>query len=343
MNELDEKWKNYQEFQNKIDMELDLVNVLSYTDTNADTQTAYFKKINPLCLKKLDFPIVKITHLNSSQLELIRETGIVLYYEYEKKIFLVDKLLFQSFIDLFGMTKATAKQSFWRDLHLADLFNEYGGSVTATYRMCDGYRTIMAFHSRDLQTLESKGINVCTLAHRIMQDKDAEIKSCAYTKTKFSVELDLHDVVDSWKKTLIIRDDCVGRESLTVYIAYRKEDAVVFVDELKKSHRVKTNFENVISEIYKLIEESTFSTSNINYKTIVKAVHSLVGKRRMADFNMTIAKKLEESDCVISDPENTNKKIISPGGLLEIVASVNSSQYGNQENEFRRSLGRLCK
>lgn len=342
MSELDDKWKKYQDFQRKIEMELDLVNVLSWIDTNADTQTAYFKKIDPLCLKKLDFPIVKITHLSSSQLELIRENGIALYYQ--KRFYLVDKLLFQSFIDLFGMTKATAKQSFWRDLHLADMFNEYGGPVTATYRMCEGSRTIMAFHSRDLQTLESKGINVCTLAHRIMQDKDAEIKGCFYTKTKFSVELDLHDVVDSWKKTLIIRDDCVGRESLTVYIAYRKEDAVVFVDELKKSHRVKTTFENVIYEIYKLIEESTFSTSNINYKSIMSAVHSLVGKRRMADFNMVIAKKLQEIGCVIDpDPENTNKRIISPEGLLEIVASVNSSQYGNQENEFRRRLGRLCK
>lgn len=339
MKNLKEEWECYQQCQKKLELELDQVKILSWLDSI--DSTAFFRVINPITMKNMEYPRVKVSNLSPAQLELIKDSGIALHYE--KKILLVDKLLFKSFVDLFGLTKATARPSFWRDLHLADMFNEYGGSVIASYGWCDNRRTIMAFHSRDLQTM---GITAYSLALGVMERFGADLINCFHSKTKFQVELDLHaSEEDSWKKTIIIRDDCIGRESLTVLVAYRKSDALVYLNELKKSHRSKVTVDSVLDDIQELLTECSFTVAKVTYSKVLTAVKPIIGKRRMSDFHVLISKHLQELGCCLEkkDKNEIEKRTVSPGQLLEIAASATAAQYGNQENEFRFRLGMLCK
>lgn len=347
MIELKKEWEEYQKNQNqKMELPLDQVKILSWVDSKGDT--AIFREIDPLCMDidAMKYPKTKLSGLTPAQLELISVSGIALYTE--KKVFLVDKLLFRSFVDLFGFTRLVSNPSIWRDLFLADLFHEQGESVTATYRWCDNRRVIMAFHKRDLQAV---GINIYSLATEVIRKFNAELIGCVSHKTKFQVELALHEHKDSWRKTLVLRDDCIGRESLTVVLAYRHGESLVYMKEIKKSHRIKVDMENILDEIEKMISESSFSAENVSYNRMMTAAKSVLGKKKFQEFILLFSKQLQELGCCIMPDSSVEtltenncieKPVATPMQLLEIAASVTASQLGDQENDFRFRLGTLC-
>lgn len=337
--DFESNWMSFQKYQKKNELELDQVDILSVTEMKGDM--AFCRVIDPKKIRYFDFSDLclakalsecKITNLTSVQKEMLDKTRLIL--RYDGKNYLADPLLFKSFTDLFGITKMAAGQSIWRDLHLAYLFSEQH-MVTVSYGWIENHRTVMAFHSRNLQ---SSGISIYSIAKKIVEEMQAEVFGSSFSKTKIQAEILLNDFADDgWQKTVILRDDSIGRESFTVIVGFRSGHSLVYCEELRKNHREKVPVDKVYSDIEALIRNTRFQIPEehrISIQSIINLLSPVLGKKRTGIMKAYLSRRLDDS----GEPD--------AGKLLKIAAAATAEDYGALESNeiaFRFRLGRLCK
>lgn len=275
-------------------------------------------------IDKYDYQKASIKDLPSWAIVMIKKTGIA--FLYHKKIMLADKILLKYFDDYFGISHNAAQPSIWRDMHLAHLFRERA-FANAVFRNREGYKILIALHSTKLDGIET---DVREIVLYYLNEKKVEIYEFSYDEIHFEVEILFPMIVkNNWILSLTIRDSNIGRESLTFYSGWRKQNGLIYIDELKVGHRKAVKMFDIIMEVNRLIKntEDAFRLPVfIDANDIKNSLKHVLGKAKTKRFDKYLVEICTEED------------------LLCMAASyIDEAFYDRQLIEFRSSLGVFLK
>lgn len=261
----------------------------------------------------------KLSDLPGWAIRMLSITGFA--FRIEKKLYLVDELTFRSLNDLFGWTRNASEPSIWRDFHLAQLFKERDYAYLL-YTKKDKYRVVSAIHKTALDKISG---DLYQVAEHYLEE-GAEVVDFFYNDIRFQVEIALPREKNGWKQELVIRDSCVGRESLTFINAWRKEDALIYTGVLKQKHRSETSLEELIPDINELINScyKKMEVTGLSPKEILQEASSYVGIRKKNALSCFMGQFFP-----MDDPERA----------LVAVASFKGVGNETQEITYRKGLG----
>lgn len=322
MNEFKTAWEDYNKSSYKKKVLLDQVNILSVR--KIEDGVVYFHEISPMMLKgypyKEEMPC-KVSTLPGWAIRMLSVTGLA--FRIEKRLYLLDELTFRSFNDMFGWTRSSSEPSIWRDFHLAQLFKERDYAYLL-YTKKDKYRVVSAIHKTALDKISGDMYQVAE--HYI--EEGAEIANFFYNDIRFQVEIALPREKHGWKQTLVIRDSCVGRESLTFINAWRKEEALVYTGILKQKHRSEVSLEELLPGINVMLSEcyKKMEVTDRSPKEILQEASSFVGIRKKTALSCYMGQ--------FFPMEDSEKAIIAVAGFKNIGNEM-------QEITYRKGLGNL--
>lgn len=318
-------WNDYSKSSQKKKVLMDQINILSVK--KIEDGVVYLQEISPMLLSDYPYKIKKtwkLSNLPGWAIRMISVTGLA--FRIEEKLYLVDELTFRSFNDMFGWTRSSSEPSVWRDFHLAQLFKERDYAFIL-YTLKDKYRIVSAIHKTALDAISC---DLYQVAEHFTKE-GAEIVDFYYNDVRFQVELSLPHEKYGWKQVLVIRDSCIGRESLTFISAWRKKDALIYTGVLRQKHRSEASLEELIPEINKLLLEcykkiEIAPLADITPKEVIQEATSLVGIKRKNVLSCYLGKFLP-----VKDTEST----------LIAVGSFNNIGNDIQEISYRKGLGNL--
>lgn len=320
MNKFKTAWDDYNKSSYKKKVLMDQVSILSVKKINDGV--VYLYEISPMLLRGYPYEeekTWKLSNLPGWAIRMLSITGFA--FRIEKKLYLVDELTFRSLNDLFGWTRNASEPSIWRDFHLAQLFKERDYAYLL-YTKKDKYRVVSAIHKTALDKISG---DLYQVAEHYLEE-GAEVVDFFYNDIRFQVEIALPREKNGWKQELVIRDSCVGRESLTFINAWRKEDALIYTGVLKQKHRSETSLEELIPDINELINScyKKMEVTGLSPKEILQEASSYVGIRKKNALSCFMGQFFP-----MNDPERA----------LVAVASFKGVGNETQEITYRKGLG----
>lgn len=188
--------------------------------------------------------------------------------------------------------------------------------------MKDKYKVVSAIHKTALDAISG---DLYQVAEHYLEE-GAEVVDFFYNDIRFQVEIALLREKNGWKQELVIRDSCVGRESLTFINAWRKEDALIYTGVLKQKHRSETSLEELVPGINELINScyKKMEVTGLSPKEILQEASSYVGIRKKNALSCFMGQFFP-----MDDPERA----------LVAVASFKGVGNETQEITYRKGLG----
>lgn len=325
MNEgLKTAWDDYNKSSHKKKVLMDQINILSVR--RIEDGVVYLHEISPMLLggypyKEENVWKRKMSNLPGWAIRMLSVTGLA--FRIEKKLYLVDEMTFRSFNDMFGWTRNASEPSIWRDFHLAQLFKERDYAYVL-YTMKDNYRVVSAIHKTALDAISG---DLYQAAEHYIKD-GAEIVDFFYNDIRFQVELALPREKYGWKQTLVIRDSCIGRESLTFINAWRKKDALIYTGVLKQKHRSETSLEELIPGINDLINScyKKMEVTKMTPREVFQEASSSIGMKKKNALSCYMGQYFPMEDAE---------------SALIAVGSFKGIGNDTQEIAYRKGLGNL--
>lgn len=316
-------WDDYSKSSHKKKVLMDQVNILSVR--KIEDGVVYLDEISPMYLSSYPYRIRKTwkkSTLPGWAIRMLSITGFA--FRIEDRFYLVDELTFRSINDMFGWTRNASEPSIWRDLHLAQLFKERDYAYIL-FTVKDRIRVVSAIHKTALDAIEG---DLFQVAERYMKERAAEVADFHYSDTRFQVELSLPEEKYGWTQELIIRDSCIGRESLTFINAWKKEGALIYTGVLKQKHRSEASLEEIIPQVDKLLSDcyKKMEVSDKTPKEVLTEAASMVGIKKKAALSCYMGR--------FFPMESTEKALIAIGNFENIGNDM-------QEITFRKGLGSL--
>lgn len=326
MKRFEESWKQYLASSQKEEVLLDQLIILSLVDIRDGN--AVFRKIEPLkinpyhpCLGRL----MRISNLPSWALNSVNKVGLAFMYGEPLKLLIPDEMVLRSFTDIFGITRTGAVPSIWRDLHLAQIFKEVGVAYLSV-RKKEGKNVLIAIHRSKLDAINA---SLMDITKELYKKLHAVLINWDRTDIRFQIELMLPKQKFGWNLSLVIRDSDIGRESLSVYTAWRKDESIIYSDSLKKKHRTKAELDEIVKDIYKLVDKTLSETTmpKANANDVIKASKSVLGKDKIKNLKIYLTSLLPAT----------------PEELLFGAAKFGNQLYDEQQILYRLSLGEFVK
>ena len=328
MESFEESWDLYQHSTQKEEILLDQLIILSLVDIRDGN--AIFRKIDPLKITPYQTgKLTRISNLPSWALNSINKVGLAFVYGEPLKLLIPDEMVLRSFTDIFGITRAGAIPSIWRDLHLAQIFKEVGVAYLSV-RKKERMNVLIAIHRSKLDAINASLMDItkalCKKLHAVLTNWDR-------TDMRFQVELMLPKQKFGWNLSLIIRDSDIRRESLSIYTAWRKDESVIYIDSLKKKHRTKAELDEIVKDIKNLVNETLSKTTipHVNANDVIKASKAVLGKGK---------DKLKNLKLYLTSLLST---ATSSEELIFGAAKFGSQLYDEQQILYWLSLGEFVK
>lgn len=289
-----------------------------------------------------------LTNPQPEDLELIRTSGMAFLYDGE--FFLVDRLLFKSFCDLYGFDEEAIRsfESFdgkgfavmprdeiakagWRNAYLAELFkngsneksNDDSESVYATIRKIGKRRIVYAFHRSALDSLET---NLKRITDHMVSTYGADIQSWDFSNRRCVAVLEFPNRSRfGWNQGIVIRDSDIGLESLTVYTAWMRKSAIFYTDQIRYRHRTPISEAEVFSQLKDMLEkEFTDFQVDFDFQEAKLRISQTLGVRKYQDLCLHMAKikgdVLEKAGSFVTGKERIDERYrLTIGGLLKEV------------------------
>lgn len=245
---LKKEWENWEGFRKSNEIALDEIEILSLKEITGGVPSFYRIPTGKLTYP-LEFKSGYKKGLPTWALSYIDKTGLA--FMIGGKFHVAGMELIASISDLFGFSRSAIEKSMARDIHFAECFRNEGFAFPVITER-DGIPILGAFLKSD----GDKKSMYDFLERFQEKHPEAKLIDVQPKSDSFQCTFELETVKDGWQEVLVARDSTLGRESMTFFPAWKKDDVYIYSDAVRRRHKGNIKVNDALHEVEQKIEKS---------------------------------------------------------------------------------------